>query len=67
MIFLYTPGHHLEQKFYNDFEKSSAKPALADIDFQVVHCRKHLSFCTQKYDGAKSQPVTEMYHLNDAG
>ena len=26
-----------------------------------------MSFCTQKYDGAKSQPVTEMYHLNDAG
>ena len=64
-LHFYIPGLTNNLWFYNTIEKESAKPEYKDISFQVVHCRKHLTFCGQKYFKGRSCPMAELYYLNE--
>ena len=64
-LMFYTPGTIEDLKFYNTFEKASASKEFRDIVFQVVHCRKHLNFCTNKFFKGRTAPMAELYYLNE--
>ena len=61
----YTPGHSIDAKFLKTMETESMRPEYEDIVFMSVHCRKHLTFCSNKAFPDRIFPMAELYYINE--
>lgn len=69
-MYLYTPGHLIDEKFNLVFERESSKYTEKpdpedDIIFMRVLSRKHLNFCMNKMFPGRQAPFAEVYFIDE--